>query len=172
MKKSLLIIAVLFSISSCSSTPKISGLNDPLESKVQLSTCSFSSPFMMIRPSANPHLQGWIYKKDKSSSHQIYIYVRSGSQIQNWSSIAFLRDGEFVEIPAKRIDFNITSGGVWYEHIVIDLTLDDIKWFSHQKETKIRLNSGQTAMNIDFTMSGAEAKDYLASFEKVFAALQ
>jgi len=170
------ILVCMFPIISigCASSPKISGLNDPLEDKVALSSQSFSTPFVLASEQADPFIRGWIDKRLKTKSHQLYISVNSGSDFANWSQVAYLKDGKRIEVEAKRIGYDVKAseyGVVHYEDIVVDLSESDIEWFATQEQTTIRLISHKTTKKIDFVLDGAEAQSYLETVKEAMVAL-
>ncbi len=169
----LFVVIFIIAISSCGSGPRISGVNDPLEDKVSLSSESYSTPMVLMYQYVDPFYRGSIDKATKKQTHELYLRINSGDSYQDWSKIAYLKDGTRMEKKATRVHFGPSpdGGAVCHEHIVVDLGKDDIEWFSKNEKTTIRIYSGRSTLKIDSHLTGAEATSYLNTVAEAEKAL-
>ncbi|MDA3933443.1 MAG: hypothetical protein PF630_03825 [Gammaproteobacteria bacterium] len=166
MRNALLALTILSLIGCTGTGPRISGISDPLEDKISISSEGFSVPMVLKGGSADPFFRGAIKKKDKSEWHQLYVRVNNGmGDWANWNSAVFLKNNNRIEKTAERIDIRAEPGiygtPIHYEDIVINVTLEEIQWLSQQEMTTIRLNSSTTTRHMDFIIKGTEAAYYL-----------
>lgn len=177
MKHIYLAMILMAFLSGCTSGPRIAGLNDPMESKVAISSEGFKKPMMLVGGAADPYFRGWITKADQSQMHQIYIAVNNGAGVamQDYNELVYMVDSKRVAFKAVRLSFDgVTTGGYgvsWHEDIVVTLSRKHIEWMATQESISFRLNSGKSNMKKDFVIKGAEAASYLASIQEALDSL-
>jgi hypothetical protein len=163
-------LPLILIIYGCKTMSPVSGLNDPLEKSVTVTSEGFSKPLMLMYQSVDPFFRGWIDKSDKAQSHQVYIRVNSGNNFENWSQLVFLKEGQLVELNTVRVSYDV-EGNAYYEDIIAEFPLTYLQWIASQESVDMRIKSGRSNLKIDFSISGDEAIKYLKSIEDTLGKL-
>lgn len=166
------IIIVLF-ITGCSPSAEIKGLNDDLERSVEISTAGHSSLKLITHGQNITFFRGFVDKKTKHPSYQMYIHANSGRWM-HWNHARFKKDGQLVEYKITSVGHNASCskfGCAHYEDMVMKLnrkTLEEWKTGRHI----VRIASTTESGHQDIEINGEEVTVFLNKIDFILNKLK
>jgi len=144
----------------------VSGVNDPLESTIKVSTHGYSTPFLgtVSTNTGDPFFRGFVDKKTNEKNYQLYTTIRF-TDWAYWNTVKFLKDEKPVSIPSESVDNDVDCsqyGCSHYEEVVTvidEATLDS--WASSKEPVVVRYYSPRVSSSIDVELNQDEIKAFM-----------
>jgi len=149
---------------------EITGLKDSFEDKVEISTSSYTRPFMGIVNPSDYFFRGYIDKKTNNKTLQLYVITNSVGW-KFWNEARILIDGELLKLEATRVSNNVDCsqyGCAHYEDMVVNLNSKILEyWRSTTEPIVVRYVSSRVSGNIDIEINKMEVLDFLSGVSSV-----
>ncbi|AFP20473.1 hypothetical protein KVP06_12010 [Geobacter sulfurreducens] len=145
----------------------VNGLDDPLESKVEITT---GSKGLMFSLRGGQFYRGYFDKKSKIPTYQLYVRFHS-NQWMNWDTAKYLTLDGLKESPVIRVGTDVKCSQYscgHYEDVILKLdrsTLD--KWKT--TNTTVRFSSSTVTGSSDIELDSEDTTNFINAMDAVEA---
>ena len=162
-----LLVALALVVSGCATTGgsvEVTGLNDSFEDQIKVSTFNYSRPFMGVVNPSDHFFRGYIDKKTKAATYQLYTIINSVDWVY-WDEARVLVNGDLKKIGATRVGSDVKCsqyGCAHYEDVLVVLDRNMLnEWASSSIPIKVRYISIRVSNHLDIDVNPNEVKLFL-----------
>jgi len=162
-----LLVAIALVVSGCATTGgpvEVTGLNDSFEDQIKVSTFNYSRPFMGVVNPSDHFFRGYIDKKTKAATYQLYTIINSVDWVY-WDEARVLVNGDLKKIGATRVGSDVQCsqyGCAHYEDVLVVLDRNLLnEWASSSIPIKVRYVSSRVSNHLDIDVNPNEVKLFL-----------
>jgi hypothetical protein len=163
--------ALTFALSGCyASSPMlvtVRGETDPLEPAIQVDTRNYSKPYVISIGYQDWFLRGYIDKKTKTRSYQLYVIFNSAKWMY-WDHARFNSVSGLVEYAASRVGSNEScdkNGCEYYEDVIVDIKRQTLDEWSRTFAV-VRFSSSRVGGYRDIAIDPEEVNAFLRNMDE------
>jgi len=169
MKKILILsIAVFWGCATSTMSVDVTGLDDPLEEKIKVTSYNYSKPFILAVGQADYFFRAYIDKSSKSQNLQLYVRFNSSDWIF-WDRVKFDAGNGLEVFDVSRVGSDVDCsqyGCSHYEDVVFKIEKGWLESWANTGKT-LRFFSTRVSTHRDVSVSLEETRAFLGKLNSL-----
>ncbi len=151
----------------------VQGQDDPSEPAIQVDTHAYSKPYVISIGYQDWFLRGYIDKKTRIPSYQLYVIFNSANWMY-WDNAAFHSESGLVKYTVNRISSDVSCDKdmcSYYEDVVVSIKRQTLEEWARTFAV-IRFSSSRESGHRDIDIDPEEVKEFLVKMDAASEDLQ